>query len=233
MTDNHITNHLLAALPSREYKRLAPDLEPFTLKYGQNIFATGDMIKHVYFPNSGMISLLSAVDERSQLEVGVVGKEGMAGLPLFLGVQRSGNRAIVQGWGDAVRLTAKAFDTECKLGGELPALLRRFAHSLMSQISQSAVCFRFHSVDQRLARWLLMTSDRIGSNTFLLTQEFLSNMLGVRREAVNKSAINLQSRGLIDYARGQIKIIDRGKLKRESCKCYGIIRAEELDGRNS
>jgi CRP-like cAMP-binding protein len=136
----------------------------------------------------------------------------------------------VQRSGDAVRLTAAAFSAECELGGELPVVLRRFAHSLMSQISQSAVCFRFHSVEQRLARWLLMTSDRIGSNNFLLTQDFLSNMLGVRREAVNKSAVELHSRGLINYSRGQIIITDRRKLRQAACKCYELIKKEETVG---
>lgn len=231
MTDSHIANRLLAALPSDEYERMLPQLEQFTLKYGDNIYATGSLIKHVYFPASGIISLLSAVDERSLLEIGIVGKEGMVGLGLYLGVKRSANRAIVQGSGDAVRLKSAAFNIECGRGGELPAILRRFAYSLMSQISQSAVCFRFHPVEQRLARWLLMTSDRIGSGDFQLTQEFLSNMLGVRREAVNKSAVGFHSRGIINYSRGQIEIIDRKKLEQAACKCYAIIRAEESNRR--
>jgi CRP-like cAMP-binding protein len=232
MTDNHISNRLLAALPTKEYERLNSKLEPFILNYGDNIFSTGALIKHVYFPNSGIVSLLSAVDERSLLEVGIVGREGMVGLPLFLGVKRSMTRALVQGSGNAMRLTSAAFNVECELGGELPVVLRRFTHSLMSQISQSAVCFRFHSVEQRLARWLLMTSDRIGSNDFPLTQEFLSNMLGVRREAVNKSAVEFHSRGLINYSRGQIKIIDRRKLKQAACKCYTLIKKEESEGKH-
>ena len=231
MTDSRIANRLLAALPSDEYERMLPQLEQFPLKYGDNIYATGSLIKHVYFPGSGIISLLSAVDERSLLEIGIVGKEGMVGLGLYLGVKRSANRAIVQGSGDAVRLKSAAFNIECGLGGALPAILRRFAYSLMSQISQSAVCFRFHPVEQRLARWLLMTSDRIGSGDFQLTQEFLSNMLGVRREAVNKSAVGFHSRGIINYSRGQIEIIDRKKLEQAACKCYAIIRAEELNRR--
>jgi CRP-like cAMP-binding protein len=228
MTDNHSSNRLLAALPLKEYQRLGSSLEPFVLNYGDNIFSAGALIKHVYFPTSGIISLLSAVDERSLLEVGVVGREGMVGLPLFLGVKRSRNRALVQGDGDAVRMTAAAFNAECDLGGELPVLLKRFAQSMMSQISQSAVCFRFHSVEKRLARWLLMTSDRVGSNNFRLTQDFLSNMLGVRREAVNKSAVELQANGLIAYSRGQVTILNRRKLEKAACTCYALIRAEEV-----
>jgi CRP-like cAMP-binding protein len=227
MTDEHVPNRLLAALPSKEFRRLDSKLEPFILNYGDNIYATGALIKYVYFPTSGIVSLLSAVDERSLLEVGIIGREGMVGLPLFLGVKRSTTRALVQGSGSALRLTSSAFNAECELGGQLPVILKRFANSLMSQISQSAVCFRFHSVEQRLARWLLMTSDRMGSDNFPLTQEFLSNMLGVRREAVNKSAVEFHSRGLINYSRGQIKIINRKKLTQASCNCYALIRAEE------
>jgi len=231
MTDKQTSNRLLAALPLKEYERLAPNLKPYSLKYGDPIYATGALIKYVYFPLGGIVSLLSAVDERSLLEVGIVGREGMVGLPVFLGVKRSANRAIVQGAGESVRLTTSAFLTECSLQGELPILIRRFTQLLMSQISQSAVCFRFHSVEQRLARWLLMTSDRIGSNDFQLTQDFLSNMLGVRREAVNKSAVEFHSRGLINYSRGHIKITDHRKLKQVACKCYALIKKEESLGK--
>jgi CRP-like cAMP-binding protein len=228
MTDGkHVFNRLLAGLPAKEYKRLEADLEPYDLSYGHEIFGSGDAIKHVYFPNSGIVSLLSTIDDHSVFEVGIVGKEGMVGLPLFLGVRRSSNTAVVQGAGESLRIGAAAFNLECGREGQMSKLLRRFAHSLMSQISQSAVCFRFHSVEQRLARWLLMTSDRMGSNDFQLTQEFLSNMLGVRREAVNRSAVEFHSRGLINYVRGQIKITNRRSLKLVACKCYDIIRAEE------
>lgn len=233
MTDIPNTNGLLAALPQKEFKRIEPSLEPFRLTYGEDVYKAGSLIKHVYFPNSGLVSLLSAVDERSLLEVGIVGREGMVGLPLFLGVKRSVNRALVQGSGNAMRLTSRAFNEECDLGGELPVMLKRFAQSMMSQISQSAVCFRFHSVEQRLARWLLMTSDRIGSNNFQLTQDFLSNMLGVRREAVNKSAVELQANGLIAYSRGQVTILSRRKLEKASCRCYAIIRSEEMEASKS
>jgi CRP-like cAMP-binding protein len=228
MTDNHSSNRLLAALPYKEYERLAPNLKPFSLKYGEPVYAEGSLIKYVYFPLGGIVSLLSAVDERSLLEVGIVGREGMVGLPVFLGVKRSANRAIVQGAGESVRLTTAAFISECSFQGKLPDLLRRFTQSLMSQISQSAVCFRFHSVEQRLARWLLMTSDRIGSDDFQLTQDFLSNMLGVRREAVNKSAVEFHALGLIDYSRGHIKITNHRKLEQVACKCYALIKKEEL-----
>lgn len=219
-------NHLLAALPAKEYTRLLPKLTEISLTYTEIIYEPGDVIQHVYFPNSGIISLLSAVGERSLLEVGIVGNEGFIGLPVFLGVKTSSNRAIVQGVGVALKMKTADFLEECKNGGALPRLLQRYTHSLLIQISQSAVCNRFHAIEARLARWLLMTRDRMASDEFLITQEFLSNMLGVRREAVNKSATNLQQNGLISYSRGQISILDRVGLDTAACRCYLIIKEE-------
>lgn len=222
-------NRLLAALPAKEYTRLLPKLEEVSLTYGENIYESGEIIRRVYFPTSGIISLLTAVEERSLLEVGIVGNEGMSGLALFLGVKTSNNRAIVQGKGFAMRMKAADF-LACGNGGSLPHILRRYTHSLLTQISQSAVCYRFHPIEARLARWLLMTSDRMNTNEFQITQEFLSNMLGVRREAVNKSAVILQRRQLISYSRGNVSIINRAGLEAASCKCYGIIKDEEFPG---
>ena len=197
-------NRLLAALPAKEYNRLLPKLREVPLTYTETVYEPGDVIRRVYFPISGIISLLSAVGERSLLEVGIVGNEGFVGLPVFLGVKTSGNRALVQGAGVALEMKTTDFLAECKNGGALPTLLQRYTHSLLTQISQSAVCNRFHAIEARLARWLLMTADRMGSNDFQITQEFLSNMLGVRREAVSKSATNFQQRQLISYSRGNI-----------------------------
>lgn len=222
-----IANRLLAALPIKEYQRLFPNLENNALTFAENIYEPGDTIRHVYFPNSGIISLLAAVEDSATLEVGIVGNEGMVGLPVFLGVKTSRHRAIVQGTGTVMRMRARDFQTECKQGGSLPRLLQRFTHSLLMQVSQSAVCYRFHSTEARLARWLLMTSDRMGSNQFQITQEFLSNMLGVRREAVNISATNLQQQQLISYSRGNLTIFNRAGLEAIACKCYGIIKDEE------
>lgn len=223
-----ISNRLLAALPTKEYQRLFPDLEHCKLlTLGESIYNPGDIIRHVYFPNSGMISLLATIENSSTLEVGIVGNEGIIGLPVFLGVKTSKHRAIVQGTGTAMRMNASAFQTECKHGGLLPRLLQRFTHSLLMQVSQSAVCYRFHTTETRLARWLLMTSDRIRANEFQITQEFLSNMLGVRREAVNKAATSLQQQKLISYSRGNITIFNRVSLKSVACKCYTIIKDEE------
>ena len=220
-------NRLLAALPAKEYERLLPKLQEISLTYGENIYERGETIRRVYFPNSGIISLLAAVEERSLLEVGIVGNEGMSGLALFLGVKTSNNRAVVQGAGFAMRMKAADFLAECENGGALPRLLQRYTHSLLVQVSQSAVCYRFHPIEARLSRWLLMTSDRMKTNEFQITQKFLSNMLGVRREGVNKSATNLQHQQLISYSRGNISITDRAGLEAAACKCYAIIKGEE------
>lgn len=220
-------NQLLAALPSEEYRRLYSNIEQITLVYGENIYERGEIIGDVYFPNSGIISLLAAVNKSATLEVGIVGREGMVGLPVFLGVKTSINRAIVQGKGFAMKMKAGDFLDECQNGGKLPKILQRYAHSLLTQVSQSAVCYRFHPIEERLARWLLMTSDRMAKDEFQITQEFLSSMLGVRREAVNKSAVVLQQRQLIRYTRGKFSIINRTGLEATSCSCYEMIKDEE------
>ena len=213
-------NRLLAALAKKTYQLLRPTLESFDLKYKDIIYDPGDTIKYAYFPETGIISLLSTVDYNSTLEVGIVGSEGMIGLPLFLGEKRSDTRALVQGSGMALRITARDFLAECSRSDELPRILRRFTHSLMKQISQSAACNRFHAVEFRLARWLLMTHDRMKNDRFQITQEFLSNMIGVRREAVTKAAGNFQTNHLISYHRGDLTIEDRERLESLACSCY-------------
>lgn len=222
-----IANRLLAALPTKEYRRLFPKLEQIALTFKENIYILGDVIRYVYFPNSGIISLLTAIEVSATLEVGIVGNEGMIGLPVFMGVKTSNNRALVQGEGSAMRMKTVDFMAECKNGNSLPRLLQRYTHSLLAQVSQSAVCYRFHPVEERLARWLLMTSDRMKANEFRITQEFLSNMLGVRREAVNKSAGSLYKQQLISYSRGSVKILNRAALEAVACRCYTIIKDEE------
>ena len=219
-------NRLLAALPKKEYQRLLPQLRNTTLTFGDVLYEPGDKIKHVYFPNDSIISLLSAVAERSTLEVGMVGNEGMAGLPIFMGVGISSTRALVQASGSAMRMTSAAVRDEANRLGSLHRLLHRYSHSLLTQISQSSACNRFHTVDSRLARWLLMTHDRVGVDEFRLTQDFMSNMLGVRREGVNKAAGALQNGKLVQYSRGLIRVLDRRGLEAVSCVCYGIIKTE-------
>jgi CRP-like cAMP-binding protein len=221
-----VTNRLLAALPKREYQHLLPELKEVTLTFGKILFEPGERIRHVYFPNNSIISLLSAVEDREHLEVGIVGNDGMAGLPVFMDVKKSRNRGLVQGAGSAMRMKAAALRQVLGNGSSLNKLLHRYTHALLTQISQSAACNRFHLVNARLARWLLMTHDRIEGDEFRLTQEFLSYMLGVRREIVTLAAGVLQKQKLISYSRGQIRILDRVGLEAVSCQCYRVVKDE-------
>ena len=221
-----IANKLLAALPKKEYQTLQSQLEEVPLVFGDVLYRPHVLISDVYFPTSGIVSLLAGINERSTLEVGFVGNDGMIGLGVFLGVNSSINRAVVQGAGSAMKMKVGAFRKECNKGGALATFLQRYAHSVLTQITQYAVCNQFHSVDTRLARWLLMTNDRMGNDEFLMTQEFLSNMLGVRREGVSLAAGNLQKRNLITYSRGRLKVLDRAGLETTSCPCYEIIKRE-------
>jgi len=221
-----IVNRLLAGLPKNEYRRLLPKLKTVNLVLGENLYNPGDVIKYVYFPNDSIISLISKLSETSWLEVGMVGNEGMAGLAVFMGVNSSSIRALVQGSGTAMRMSSTAMRTEASRTGSLHRILHRYSHSLLTQVSQSSACNRFHLVDARLARWLLMSNDRLGVMEFPLTQEFLSHMLGVRREGVSKAAGALQAAKLIRYSRGMITLLNRRGLEAKSCQCYGIIKAE-------
>jgi CRP-like cAMP-binding protein len=221
-----ISNRLLAALPKKDFEALERHFEEVPLVLEEILYQPKVLISDVYFPNSGIVSLLAPANGRGTLEVGLVGKEGLLGLAIFMGVNSSQNRAVVQGTGSAMKIKATAFRKECNNGGALPRILQRYSHSLLTQITQSAVCNQFHSVDARLARWLLMTHDRMGKDEFALTQEFLSNMLGVRREGVSRAAGDLQKRKLIRYSRGTVRILDRPGLEATSCGCYEIIREE-------
>jgi CRP-like cAMP-binding protein len=221
-----VANRLLAALPKKEYQRLLLELKHVTLTFGDILFEPGDRLRYVYFPDNSIISLLAAVDDRELLEVGMVGNDGMAGLPVFMGVNRSRSRGLVQGSGDAMRMNAAQLRKETSNGSSLHNILLRYAHSLLTQVSQSAACNRFHLASTRLARWLLMTHDRVEGDEFRLTQEFLSHMLGVRREQVTLAAGALQQKRLISYTRGRIKILNRAGLEAASCKCYATVREE-------
>jgi len=220
------TNRLLDVLTKHEYRQLLPDLEQFPLIFGESIYRRGAVVRHVYFPTSGIISLLADVDDGGTLEVGIVGREGMAGMSVFMGVNTSPNRAVVQGAGFALRMKAAALRSMADNGGSLPRLLRRYSYSLWAQLSQSSVCSLYHPIDARLARWLLMTRDRMEANEFPITQEFLSSMLGVRREGVNKAAGKLQQQHLIRYSRGMLTILKPAGLAEMACKCYRIIKTE-------
>jgi CRP-like cAMP-binding protein len=218
-------NRVLASVPPKEYQRLQAQLEPVKLKFGQVLYAPGKAIKHVYFPIDCLISLLTAVDKRRSLEVGMVGNEGMAGMPFILGIGVSGVRALVQGEGDALRMASAPFRIEFGRNLALQQALYRYTYALMAQVSQTAACNRFHDAQERLARWLLMTRDRVGSNNFPLTHEFLAHMLGVRREGVTEAASALKKRNLIDYKRGQIQILDPKGLQHSACSCYQIVKS--------
>lgn len=219
-------NRLLAALPAREYQRLLPELEQVTLGFAQILYSPGDTIRHVYFPNNSIVSLLAAEPHHASLEVGMIGNEGMTGISVFMGVPTSRTLALVQGAGSAVRMKAATLRRESDHVGAFHVLLHRYAHSLLTQMSLSSACNRFHTLNSRLARWLLMTQDRIGADQFRLTQEFMSNMLGVRREGVNKAAGELQRKKLVRYSRGQMAVLDRAGLEKISCACYAIIKAD-------
>jgi CRP-like cAMP-binding protein len=213
-------NLLLAALPASERRRFTARCEPFELTFGDVLYDAGDRIRDVYFPCTGFISLISAVDKNSRLEVGLVGAEGVLGLALMLGVAVSPLRALVQGAGAALRIDAAEFTRALKRSPVLTQLLNRYLYVVMSQLAQMAGCTRFHLVEARLARWLLMTRDRAHSNNFRLTQEFLAYMLGVRRAGITRAASELQKRGLIHYTRGRMTIVDVRGLEKASCECY-------------
>jgi CRP-like cAMP-binding protein len=219
-----IENSLLAAVPRKAYQRLLPGLEPVTLTFGEVLYEPRETISHVYFPGASLVSLLTLADGHLALEVGLIGREGMVGIPLVLGHKLSSVRALVQGSGPALRMAAAQFLKEFRISSPLQRELYRYTHTLMAQISQTAACNRFHVVEQRLARWLLMTHDRVKSDRFQLTHEFLGHMLGVRRVGVTKAAQTLQRRNLIRYSRGNITVLDRKGLEAAACECYEVVK---------
>jgi hypothetical protein len=219
-----IPNNLLAALPRKSYLALLPGLSPVVLVFGDILYEPGKLIREVYFPGDCLVSLLTPVDGHLSLEVGLVGREGIVGVPLALGIDRSPVRALVQGAGPAMRMSAARFSAEVDRNAPLRRGVNLYVHSLMAQISQTAACNRFHVVEARLARWLLMTRDRVRSDEFRMTHEFLSHMLGVRRVGVTEAASALHKRGLIEYTRGNIAILDGAGLEAATCACYAIVR---------
>jgi CRP-like cAMP-binding protein len=223
---NHgsIANDLLAALPKTEYQHLLTRLEPVTLTSGEVLYHPSESIQYVYFPINSMVSLLTSVQGHQALEVGMVGHEGMLGIPLALGVNTSPVHALVQGTGMSMRMSAANFRNELHQSISLQREVYRYVYELMFQITQSAACNRFHRVDARLARWLLMTRDRLLSNQFHITQSLLSDMLGVRRVGVTQAAGMLRDRKLISYTRGEICILDSSGLEAAACHCYRIVK---------
>ena len=219
-----IQNELLAAMPRKAYDALAPALAPVTLDFGDVLYRADATITHVYFPCESMVSLLLPVEDHFDVEVGLVGREGMLGASLALGIGQSPVKALVQGAGSALRLGAARFRRELAHSPVLQRAVDRHIHSLMKQITQTAACNRFHVVEERLARWLLMTRDRMRCNDFRMTHEFLSHMLGVRRVGVTEAASSLQRQKLIEYARGHIRILDGPGLEAACCGCYDVIK---------
>ena len=218
-----IQNSLLAALPRKSYLRLAPGLAPVELVFGEVLYEPGDPIRDVYFPTQSLVSLLTLVEGHLALEVGMVGREGMVGVPLVLGADVSPVRALVQGAGPALKMDAQRFRNELNASPPLQREVQRYIYAMMVQISQTAGCNRFHVVEARLARWLLMTRDRMRSGHFRMTHEFLSHMLGVRRVGVTEAASALQRRKLIEYSRGSITILDDRGLEAACCSCYQVV----------
>ena len=216
-------NRLLAALPRAELAALLPKLTEVPLTFNETIFERGEIVRHIYFPSNGVISLLASVSERSSLEVGIVGNDGVVGVSAFAISRASTNKAVVQGKGVAMRMKASDFLAGVKGGGKLAPGILRYMDSLLGQVSQSAACNTFHSIDARLAKWLLMMRDRLESDTFPMTQEFLANMLGVRREAISKAAGDLQRGKLLQYSRGNLSILNRSGLVRAACSCYSAL----------
>ncbi|HEY9900852.1 MAG TPA: Crp/Fnr family transcriptional regulator [Candidatus Sericytochromatia bacterium] len=219
-------NRLLAALPDAEYQRLVPHLERVPLPVKQVLHKRGESIEYVYFPHRAIVSLISTPEEGSKVEVGLVGNEGLVGIPAVLGDNIATTTAIVQREDSGMRMEASLLKTEFQRGGVLQSLLLRYTQALYALTSQNAACNRLHNLEERLARWLLLVYDRVGSNQLQLTQEFIAEMLGVRRAGVTEAANHLQQAGLIRYSRGKITILNRQKLEAASCSCYGIINSE-------
>jgi CRP-like cAMP-binding protein len=219
-------NRVLSQLSAEEYSRLKPDLELVPLVFNSVLFKFEEPIDYVYFPESGVLSMLAVMGTETGVEVGLTGREGIGGLPLFLGAHRSANQIVVQAEGTAMRIGADAALCAFGRGGAFHDAILLFTHTLFLQVSQTTSCNRYHSVEKRLARWLLMMHDRIPSDSMKLTQGFLSWMLGVRNQAISLAAINLQEAGLIKYSRGTMNILNRKQLEEAACDCYRAIRAQ-------
>ena len=219
-------NHLLAALPEADYARLAPDLGHMPMPLGWAVYESGGPQGYIYFPTDAIVSLLYVLADGDSTELGVVGNDGLVGISLFMGGETTPSRAVVQSAGHGYRVKASVVKAEFERGGALQHLLLRYTQALITQMMQTAVCNRHHSLDQQLCRWLLLSLDRLPSNELVMTQELIANMLGVRREGVTEAAGNLQAAGLIHYSRGKINVVDRPKLEARVCECYEVVRRE-------
>jgi CRP-like cAMP-binding protein len=219
-------NQLLAALPAAEWQRWLPQLEVVEMPLGTVLYESGATLKHVYFPTTAIVSLLYVMENGASAEIAVVGNEGVVGVSLFMGGGSTPSRAVVQSAGHGFRLNALAMKEEFDRAGPVLHLLLRYTQALITQMAQTAVCNRHHSLDQQLCRWLLLSLDRLQGLDLVMTQELIANMLGVRREGVTESALKLQKAGLIRYARGHISVLDRQGLEARSCECYAVVKKE-------
>ncbi|MEE3635405.1 Crp/Fnr family transcriptional regulator [Pseudomonas sp. AL 58] len=221
-----LQNRLLAALPIEVQERLIPQLELVVLPLGKVVYESGDSLQYVYFPTDAIISLLYVMEDGASAEISVVGNEGLVGIAVFMGGESTPSRAIVQSAGHAYRLAGHRLKSEFNRHGEMMQLLLRYTQALITQMAQTAVCNRHHSIDQQLCRWLLLSLDRLPSNQLIMTQELIANMLGVRREGVTEAAGKLQKLGVIEYSRGHIEVLDRAKLEALCCECYAVVKKE-------
>ncbi|MDF0750764.1 Crp/Fnr family transcriptional regulator [Marinobacter sp. 71-i] len=219
-------NLLIAALPQEARQRLVPNLELVNFPLGKVLYESGDTVKHVYFPTDCIVSLLYMMSNGASAEISVVGKEGIVGVAVFMGGESTTSRAIVQSAGTAFRLPRQQLKDEFNRHSEFLNLMLRYTQSLITQMAQTAVCNRHHSIDQQLCRWLLLSLDRLPSDELIMTQELIANMLGVRREGVTEAAGKLDRLGVIQYKRGHIRVLDRVKLERLSCECYAVVKEE-------
>ncbi len=219
-------NHLLDALPTSDFARIADHLELVPLALGDVLYESGVKLRHVYFPTTSIISLLYVLEDGASAEIAIVGNEGLLGISLFMGGETTPSRAVVQSSGSAFRLKARLLTNEFERFGPTMHLLLRYTQALITQMAQTAVCNRHHSVDQQLCRWLLLSLDRLSTNELSMTQELIANMLGVRREGVTEAASKLQKAGLIEYRRGKITVIDRPGVEARSCECYRVVKTE-------
>ena len=219
-------NQLLAALPPEEWSRWRPQLELVDLPLGKVLYEPGDTLSHVYFPTTAIVSLLYVMENGASAEIAVVGNEGIIGISLFMGGESTPSRAVVQSAGEGFRLKAQLMKDEFNRAGPVMHLLLRYTQALITQMAQTAVCNRHHSLDQQLCRWLLLSLDRLPDGELVMTQELIANMLGVRREGVTEAAHKLMEAGLIRYARGHISVLDRAALEKRVCECYAVVKKE-------
>src|ERR1700682_4862956 len=226
MSGSDTGNHLPSVFPDAEWARLSPHLVRIDMPLGQVVYESGDRLDHVYFPITSILSLLYVREDGAPAEIAIVGNEGLIGIALFMGGETTPSRAIVQSAGQAYRLDARLLKEEFSRAGPVQRLLLRYTQALITQMAQTAVCNRHHSIDQQLCRWLLLSIDRLPSNELKMTQELIANMLGVRRSGVTEAALKLQDAGLIRYNHGHIEVLDRPGLEKRVCECYSVVKRE-------